>query len=556
MRSLLRSLLWKEWHERKWLLALASAWILVGVAYGVGYEATHRVHGPVASFSSASMFFGVCAAVFVSMRTSLGEVTQRTLGYSASLPVSLRLQAGVRLGGAVVTIIGPILLGALVLWLFLLVGLIEQGPARVSPIRSYMQLPQRPPLSGLEAGKLIGMVTAVNLASSVQLLLILSVIGTRRRAESHLGFLGVCGACLWLLLSTVPNSRSDPNGEGDYRDGLGAILPQSLLVSYGYKTSEGEYGDLKFTHSVWAPLAVNLPVLTVLAWWFTRRYGTIPPTAVEGGPSRLRWRFPAFFSHLPIRWPGRCSALVWLDLRQALPMCLAGLMLATLLAAANVLSPYPHFDPQVSWQIAAQQLTRRIAGRLSDGTWITAILWGAVVGSGVFAGELQPRLEQFWRSRPISPSLWFWVKFSIGLAAVLGVLDLVTLVLAWRFPCADATNMNIYAYIACFPLLHALTYTLAVTAICWLRQAVVAGMAAILSLFFVFSVLQAMPGGANPIDVYNKLSFHANHLGEPLDLTKHGYPVVYGTVAVIIVAASLAAWRGALRPSLGRRART
>jgi hypothetical protein len=120
-------------------------------------------------------------------------------------------------------------------------------------------------------------------------------------------------------------------------------------------------------------------------------------------------------------------------------------------------------------------------------------------------------------------------------------------------PYADGPKAMVYAYIACFPLLHALTYTLAVLAICWLRQGVLAGMAAILSLFIVFPALQVMPGGADPIDVYNKFTFRAEHHGEALDFTKHGYPMVYGAIAVIIVAASLAAWRGALRPSLGRR---
>jgi hypothetical protein len=544
MLTPLRSLIWKEWHERKWLLALGVAWMLIGVGYAVGYEATHRVHGPVASFWQSSMFFGLCAAVFLSMRTSLGEVTQRTLGFSNSLPVSLRLQAWVRLGGAVVTLVGPILLTALVLWMFLLMGLIEQGPAFASPIRSYARLPQRPPLPGLEAGKLVALVAAINVASSVQLLLILSVVGTRRRAETHLGFAGVCGACAWLLLMTVPNSRFDLSGESDPRDWLGALVPQSLVVVAGSASSEGDYGDLHFTHTVWPPLTVNLLLLAALAWWFTRRYGTISCTVVEGSLSRLRWRLPALFSRLPIRLPDRCSALVWLDLRQAVPMCLAGLVLAALLATINLLSSDVGFDASLPW---------RIAGRLWEGTWIVAILWGAVVGSGVFAGEFQPRLEQFWRSRPISPSLWFWAKFWVGLAAVLGVLDLTTIMLAGNFFNAESAAAMILAYGACFPLLHALTYTLSVMAICWLRQGVLAGMAAILSLFIVFPVLQAMPGGANPIDVCNALFFHAEHVRDaPLDFTKHGYPIVYGAITMIIVAASLAAWRGALRPSLGR----
>jgi hypothetical protein len=274
---------------------------------------------------------------------------------------------------------------------------------------------------------------------------------------------------------------------------------------------------------------------------------------------------------VPIRWPGRVAALVWLDLRQAVPMCLAGLVLACLFVASEVVS------------IAGidSRLPQRIVGQLSGGTWIVALLWAAVVGSGVFASDLGPRLEQFWRSRPISPSVWFWVKFLAGLAAVLGVLDGVPILIGWDSPYAEGSNIMSRAYVACMPLLHALLYALAVLGTCWLRRPVVAAMAALLLFFTLSFILGSVPGGAEfePIQVYNAVfdeeDFESggalsqrSHgaprawVGSPEDhLVRHAqvsrrYAVVYGGMAAVIVFASLAAWRGALRPSaFGRRAR-
>ena len=83
----LRSLIWKEWHERKWSLALGTAWIMLGVAYTVGYECAHRVHAPVASFLNTCMVYGLFAAVFLAMRTALGEVSQGTFSGAANVGI-------------------------------------------------------------------------------------------------------------------------------------------------------------------------------------------------------------------------------------------------------------------------------------------------------------------------------------------------------------------------------------------------------------------------------------------------------------------------------------
>lgn len=137
------------------------------------------------------------------------------------------------------------------------------------------------------------------------------------------------------------------------------------------------------------------------------------------------------------------------------------------------------------------------------------------------------------------------------------------------------------SYIACLPLLHALMFALAVLATCWLRRPVIAAMLAIFAFLLVSIGFESIPSAAKwePIHIYNALYFDERQAmdrtnrvvqGTPLmrvdadgnqipwspkfDLTQHGYPIVYGSIAAMIVMASLAAWRGALRSGgFGRR---
>jgi hypothetical protein len=556
MASPFSSLAWKEWNDRKWSLALGSAWITLGVAYAFWYEALHRVHAPVASFEGTCLMYGLCTAIFLAMRTALSESTQGTLGFSASLPASLQGQAWVRVGGAIASIAAPIILGALILSVVMLSGSIEQAPARISNYDKGFSLPERPPLSGLEACGLLWKVVGITIASSVELLLLLSIIGARRRAESHIGFLGACMAFGWLILAMAGASKPE------VRNWLGAILPQCLVINYSYGDLNGSYfGDLSFARSVWPALAVNLLVLATLATWFTFRYGTRRPTLIAKHSWSLHLAMPAVLSRLPISWPGRVVALIWLDLRQAMPMCLAGLGLAVLFTVFTLL-----LEPRTG---SGSSLAGAAAGLLGASTWYVAILWGAVIGSGIFAGELGPKLGQFWRSRPISTSAWYWVKFVSGLVAVLSVLDLVAILVSWNSPHVEQGGRDEMSrsYIACMPLLHALTYAIAVVGVCWLRRPV---LAAFLSLFIFFLLpfaFDAIPGAANfePMHVYNEL--FSDEIPSPyqvlageggpkqpiFDLARHGYPVVYGGIAAMIVIASVVGWFGALRSSgLGR----
>lgn len=533
MTTEFRVLLWKEWHERKWQLASCTAWILCCVIYVVSYESVHTYRTPVSRFYAACLLYGLFAPVILAMRTSLGEVTQKTLRFSAVLPVSLRRIAWVRLGGAIVVMVAPIILGTILMSIVLGAHVLEEVPPR--PQLNSPWLTDRAPasLSRLEAVGFLWKMTSVSVAQACELLIIISVIGARRRAEAHVGFLGAVVAFAWILPWGLRIEFEEMGGPlwGEW---CGAILPQSLAICLSYSDANGgSFEDLLVARAFWGPLGLNLLVLAGLGALFARRYGGQATMSPEAGPSRFRWQVPAVMSRLPIRWPGRGFALAWLDMRQSLPLALAGLALACLMTIVTLMIEH------AGWANAT--FAQSVAGNLPGSTWFVATMWATVVGSGLFAAELHPGLGHFWRSRPISPSIWFCVKFLIGLVAVLGVLDGVTILVSWNSQYAVSPNRMSHAYVACMPVLHATMYALAVLGVCWLRKPVFGAMAGVLTFFLVTLALELIPGTRqlDPLAVYNDL-VQAERQGV-FNLADHSYPFVYGTMlAMSVIAAALA----------------
>ena len=519
----IRSLIHKEWRQRRTSFAVCSGWILCCVFYVVAYEWTHQMRAPVAAFYTASLCYTLLAAIFLGMKTALGEQTQGTLGFSLSLPVSRKRLAWTRLAGGAMTLASPVLIGAVVMTPMLLSRVLEQVPVRPLWIRC-PPVPQRPPLSPADAAGLLWTVTAVAVASGAQLLVIVSIFGARRRAESHVGLFGAVLAFVWLMLPGLGIKL------GGVRGWLGALFPGSLIIPWSYGTQAGSYSDLDLGRPLWTSLAVNLLVLLLLARWFVRRYGTRPLS--RRSPSAVRWRrWPALWSHIAVPLPGRAAALVWINLRQSVPVAVAGLMLAALLTIAQL------------WEFGPGESFR---SQLPSSTWIVATVWAAVVGVGIFAAELRPGLSGFWRSRPIHVGSWFWCKFLTGLVAVLVVLDGVTIAVSWGTPIGHTTGMS-WSYIACMPILHATLYAMAVLGVCLIRRPVAGGLLAIAAFFVTSTLLQSTIGGAlEPIHVHNSLL--GNEIRGQFNLAGHNYPLVYGTLAAIVVASAWLASRAIRRP--------
>lgn len=225
--------------------------------------------------------------------------------------------------------------------------------------------------------------------------------------------------------------------------------------------------------------------------------------------------------------------MIWLEFRQSLPLAVFGLLLAALVTVAGALGQQRH----------GHSFGTAVLMDLPHSVFFVGMLWAVVVGSGLYSADLSAGLGGFWRSRPISPGMWFWSKFIIGLVAVLGVLDGVACLLSWNAPRESPTTGMSWAYVGCFPIVHALLYSLAVLGTCWLRRPVIGGILAILGYAVITLALTAFPLtiDLDPMDIYNKL-LQAERAGK-VDFSQHGYPLVYGIQVVSILLVALVSSR-------------
>ncbi|HEV8066818.1 MAG TPA: hypothetical protein VGP76_03710 [Planctomycetaceae bacterium] len=545
MSSVIKSLIWKESIERRASLGLGIAWVVGGTLYGIADEAYFRVRAPVGTFDAVCLLYGLFAPVFLAMRTCLGEETQGTLPFTSALPASRRQITAVRLGGALVTLVLPILLGALLLSSALSAGLVEQVVPRSDEVWRNYDITLRPALSAIEAVGLTWQVTAVSVAAATELLLILAVFGLRLRSEVHLGLIGAVVASSWLVTIELPRVLREGAVIRGYENPaatswLGAVLPESLVSPASYAGPHGSYQELEFAERVWGPLLLNPLVLAVLATVFVFRYGVL-----RSPHARRRfwtvWRLPTLFSHLPIRWRGRGMALTWLDLRQSVPIALAGIALAVLMTLAEiVIKPVAPYE-------RVSQIGEVTFARLPGTISVVALLWSGIVASVAFSSELQTGLGHFWRSRPIPVASWFWIKFVVGLLAVVLVLDGIPAVLS-RYPAegdwVSGLNRMSWAYLACMPLLHGVLYALAVFVVCRVRRPVLA----VVCTFMPFLVISVVAEEFPAISSYGPFAVYDAIAGPTYpDLAAHHYPLVYGSVAAIMVLAALASFRAVRR---------
>lgn len=548
MSPAFRSLLWKEWSERRHLFWCGLGILLLFTGYCVAYEIEYRTRAFVAAFYSTCTTLGWMGAILLAMSTARGEYSQRTLQFSASLPVSLGQVAWARLIAAWVCLAGPILCVALLIAPFLATGFIEQAGLRTADYgyENTVQLPDRPSVAKVEAIAFLGATTALAVVVSIHAMTLVSLIGTWARSEESVGFLGAIAALLSMSLTAIRSTFREMSYD-TAADWIGAVVPESMAISWGYGDWDGSsYADLEVAPLLLGPLVANALFTLALAAWFARRYGCRANSLRSVVPRRSwRWipRLPALVSRLGIRWPDRFSALIWLNARQSVALCLAGLAMAVLITGVGF------------WESRQNEsFVTHVTGELVSSTWFVGAFWGAIVAVAIFSSELKPGLEQFWRSRPISPRAWFWTKYIVGLAALLITLDLVPMLLSRASVHQSDLPQVGMAYVACVPLLHAMIYSMSVAAICRVRHPIHAAIVALMAFVLLDKVLQSIPVSTrlSTLDVYNQLNQIEHDTGK-VDLTSQGYPIVYGIVLALMLGSVLYARRMVL-PAFATRA--
>jgi hypothetical protein len=185
MKTTFGQLLKLEWHERKWAFALGLAWVGLTVVYAMIYEQLILpMRMPIGSLHHNIIWFGMIAAIFLAIKTVFGERMRGTLGFSASLPVSMRWQALIRVLGGMTVIVISIALAAAIFATLLAIGLMEQSVWPAPRIKFQSMLRS-------QACSLTGAVALVGAASTVEFYLLMCLIGTVLRNERTLAFIGV-----------------------------------------------------------------------------------------------------------------------------------------------------------------------------------------------------------------------------------------------------------------------------------------------------------------------------------------------------------------------------
>ena len=522
----MNNLWWKQWHENKRYLAAFMAWMILAACYAIAYQMGHKFRAPVGEFSGVAYFYATCTAVFLAMRTARGEHADGTHSFTATLPVSMRRIATVRILGAAATLILPILAAAVLMSVALSGGLVEQAVPRV--LGSHVWLPNRETATLAVALGQLWSVTAIAAFAGLELLLVCSVAGCWLRNQSQIGLMGAVIAFGSLMASGLfwPSQHRHPVAQLIY----GACLPQSLVAHWGFGSERGQYVDHEIASYHWIALALALPILVLIGRLFISHYGSFRAERSSPASGRLGIKTARVWFRIPLRRPGKFTAFIWSELSQSLPLAVSGLLLAFLMTIAGIF---------MDGERGGHSLGATVLMNMPHYTWVVAILWAIVVGSSLYSAELSPGLGSFWRSRPISPGKWFWSKFAIGLLAVLIVLDGVTILLSWASPKDSMTTGMSWAYVGCMPIQHSLLYALAVLGTCWLRKPVIGGFLALAGFAILTVAIGAFPATSpfDPTDVYNKL-LQAERAGQ-MDFTRHGYPLVYGSLALMILMLTL-----------------
>lgn len=521
----MKNLIWKQWQESKTLLYIFTAWMLISVAVVIGDRTSHTYAEGLTALNAFAFLYIFFAAIVLACQAAHGERVARTLSFTRSLPIPIKHIATTKIIGAILTLSIPILIAFLMLAIAVYSGKYERI-AEASPNMDVISnggvglvnLSSTPPTFL----NLITNVTAITIVCGVQLMLLLSLLGCYLRSHVQVGLIGpilvvviaIFSGMNWKALSTWPLGMTL----------YGSLFPLSLLT-YGGPTAQVSYLDQsQLIQYRWIAIVLSLPVLVAIAYGYVCKFGKDQRKRSSqiwlGNPS-LPITVGLASQPISKQW----ISLTWLELRQTLPLVFYGLILAitTTLLAHFTASPI-----QRNVDSLAQVFTAIVI--------VTGALWSIVVGSGIFSTDNTSSLGRFRRSRPIPHRQWFWIKFFVGLAAVLILLDGASILFSWN---AHQANLRLgLAYVACFPLLHAFLYALSVLGTCVFKKPLIGSFVAVLCFIAVCLVLSVIPF-TRDFDILSVFfNLQKSEQKGTINLIEHGYPIIYGLMAVATIACS------------------
>jgi ABC-type transport system involved in multi-copper enzyme maturation permease subunit len=410
MRTVWHSLLWKEWHEHKWkLLALVA--IVVSVPLCSLYDGA----GTIFMAITVTLFaYAFLSALFIGMGTAAGENASKTMPFLQALPVPMWKAAAVKLLGASITVVTPIVVvvGLAVLWYHVGSWLGHDFTRELNPT-------DRSPffhLWGIEgwcASRLAGSILA-----ALSLLVWVVASGVNRRDEIRAGAIGVLVmVSAWFLVSYVAQWEDPASRLGPWSQVTAVAAPAGpALVGGFHLVYDAQTGRHPMVPG-WSLALAASASHAGLVLWFLLRFGRTP--GVSRGSRRAALTTEPQTMRLAPPRRSRLTAVLWKQMRETGPFVVLGF--AAIVGSTTLifqLSEHP-------------QPGREFGDLLLVMCAYLGFFIVIVAGIGVMLDDLKPGLHTFWRSRPINPDLWFWVKFLTGLTITAISLGIPLLLVRW-----------------------------------------------------------------------------------------------------------------------------
>jgi hypothetical protein len=512
MRSVWQSLLWKEWHEHKWKLAVLA---LLGCLLPVALLTVGEVYywRCVELVGHTVVPFGILAGLFVGMGTAAGEHQRETIRFLRTLPIPMRKPALVKWILSSLVVIAPILL------MLLATSIAHPSVPEEAAVKRYNLLSKKVVENSWDGLSVQEQEEFQNIQSTSQmwhwrsLKLPFNDRQSVRRLPTWMLDTSICGALfvasllLWMAACGV-------NHRDEVRAGAVGVL--IMLLAWGTMVSllalAEEYQLPWLKHGLAIPLAaapgavaflrpladelgVTLAFLATaaglghcgLAYWYLSRFGRSSVRPQKFGQASLfdKWRVTSSLASArpPLRSPLR--AIVWKQFWETGPLALLAVVATIGLAALGYWA-----------QNRSNPLHSNFGEVLGGVAGSVGFLVTIVAGIGVFLEDMQPQVGRFWRSRPIKLPVWFGVKVLTGLLVLVlsfGSLLLISYLFSDRSRLPSMHGGQFWLGVAWVSLMLLLLYTLAMTCYCLTQHAVIAAMIAIVLFFLGMFLFQWIP---------------------------------------------------------------
>jgi hypothetical protein len=496
MHSTWYSLAWKEWHEHKWKLAAIAATMCGVLLCAVAFYEHHDFPGVV---SSTCWVCAIPLSLFIGFGAGANERSRRSLPFLQSLPAPLWQIAILKLFFGMLMVFIPILLMATIAY----------AEMRIAPTWEPRALES----------------LALCLPFAASLFIWSAAIGVNRKDEVSAAAVSLSVMVGWsLILLLIAILCWSPN------------QPPAWFLIASYSATPGGIALLFSSNDMMQYQTVGillwLPIHGLLCAWYIARFGHTthreirsPSVAAEAG--KAAWLPPPRRTAL--------SATAWKQFRESGPIVLCGLAGAVAITTIIMMGSFYGRRDTAVFADSGDVYTKVAL--------VVSFFIALVLGIGVCHADIEPQLNTFWRTRPINPDGWFWIKFATGLTLLLAATYLPNTTLAFLGVAKISADMTANPYLLASAQIAIFASAVAIT--CLVRHAVYAAILTIPVIYLgVVMIWVAMWAAAH-------LGGQNDWAKNPLELTET--QLAWGFLLTFFFS-TLLAWL-AMRNDWGRKSR-